>query len=184
MPDNPYVIGDAHANQLGYARFETKPAAWTGRRWDTGSGYERWRSYEYRPETSRVGKEDVYVSVHRLCAVAWLLPPDAPLSAMQNVDVHHNYHVEWANFGESSNFDEPGLALLEHGRHSEITQAELRAWGEDAKRQAAGEIDDDGVACVRCSETPDVACESPDWDGIACLECAKRLSDGATIEVL
>lgn len=178
MPEQPseYVVDDASPQRQDYASFETKPAAWTGTRWDTGAGYERWRSWEHRPETPRRGKEDVYVSVHRLAAVAWLLPRHAPLSALSGVDVHHESGVEWDN-------REGNLTLLDHGRHSEITQAELRAYGEDARRTVEDETPTDDDRCVECGTVADTLATSDDWDGSACLDCALELSDGATIEV-
>lgn len=63
------------------ARYETKPG-----------GYERWRSWEWRPHTSRQSKEGVYVYVHRLLAVA-MAPQQKPISdvltALDGKDVHH-----------------------------------------------------------------------------------------------
>lgn len=50
------------------ARFETKVGS------GSGAGYERWRSYEYRPSTDPDGKEDVYVAHHRLLAVVECYP--------------------------------------------------------------------------------------------------------------
>lgn len=185
MPEQPpeYVVDDARPQRQDYASFETKPAAWTGTRWDTGAGYERWRSWEYRPETPRRGKEDVYVSVHRLAAVAWLLPRHVPLSALAGVDVHHNAPEVDGDRGVPWDNREDAIELLGHGRHSEITQAELRAYGEDARRAVEDEPATDDDRCAECGAVADTLATSDDWDGSACLDCALELSDGAAIEV-
>lgn len=147
----------------------------------TGGGYARIRSTEWREHTSRRAAEDVYVSVHRLAAVAWLLPDgvlgeDVHLSDLEGKDVHHTLGMPSAN-------GEGWLELHDHGTHSSITQTEMRAYGEDAKRRVDDDSTDDD-RCVRCDAELNTVCRSPDWNGNACPECAKRLSDGAAIEVV
>lgn len=162
-----------------HARFETKPGD------GTGAGYERWRSYEWRPETPRQAKEDVYVSVHRLAAVSWCYPDEMAVSEilahLDGKDVHHRSGIPYDN-------REGNLAVRDHGRHSEITQAQMRAFAEDAKRSLGGSSPDgtptaheDG--CDRCGQPADVLATSEDWTGEYCLDCATDASDGAAIEV-
>lgn len=180
MSEN-YVRGETYA-QSDRPTFEFKASS-PG---STGGGYPRIRSTEWRDHTSRRASEDVYVSVHRLAAVAWHLPDgtlgdDVRLADLDGYDVHHTLGMPSAN-GEDL------TELLEHGGHSSVTNAQVRAWGEDAKESAddAGEVatePDDGT-CVDCGDELDTACRSPDWDGLACPECAGRLSDGAAIEVV
>ena len=184
---NPYVLGPATYRKL--PRVETKPSSVYadyesgGRRKvrrDTGGGYERVRSYEHDPTKPGDRKRDVYVSIHRLCAVAWLLPEDAPLSVLDGMDVHHTTGVEWANFGDSPNFEEPGLQLLEHGRHSEVTQAQMRAWAETSKEQA--EADPEPEGCHACGATDANLWTSPDFDGERCTACAMDAADGGALQ--
>lgn len=199
MASASYTLGPTPPGTKPTATFETKPTPtlWDRRtpgggrrsRYDTGGGYERWRSFEPDPTTPGDRKRDVYAAVHRLCAVAWLLPEDAPLSAMEGVDVHHELGVEWANIGESPNFadDYPDgcLTLMEHGRHSEVTRGQMRAWAESAKEEARaverGEPQID--TCDGCGEPAETLCTSADFDGERCVECAKRASKGAPIQV-
>ncbi|QHS17220.1 HNH endonuclease [haloarchaeon 3A1-DGR] len=93
------------------ARFETKPGS------DSGSGYERWRSYERRPSTDVAGKEDVYVAHHRLLAVVECYPSSMSLEAilrdLDGKDVHHANGVKWDN--RPSNI-EP----IDHGEHAAL----------------------------------------------------------------
>ena len=100
------------------ARFETKPGS------GTGSGYERWRSYEDRPSTDIEGKEDVYVAHHRLLAVVECYAASTPLWAiladLDGKDVHHKNGVKWDN--RPSNI-EP----IEHGAHSALHGSEAAA---------------------------------------------------------
>lgn len=180
MSDRPhrYVVGAASPQRDATASFEFK-APDPDR---TGGGYPRWRAWEYRPETPGDRKEDVYVAVHRLAAVAWLLPDgtlgeDVHLAELDGVDVHHELGMPAANV-------EDELALVEHGTHSEVTQAQMRAWGEDAKRTVADDGPADEERCEHCGAAADVRCRSPDWDGAVCMGCAQRLSEDAPIEVL
>jgi len=93
------------------ARFETKAGS------GTGAGYERWRSWEYRPSTECDGKEDVYVAHHRLLAVVECYAASTPLWAiladLDGKDVHHENELKWDN--RPSN-----LEVVEHGEHSRM----------------------------------------------------------------
>lgn len=194
-----YQLGPPHANTQGYASFETKPPAYfrDGSR-DTGSGYERWRSTELRPSTARQGKEDVYVSVHRLAAIAWCYPDDMAvgeiLQHLDGRDIHHTTEVEWANFGDSPNFPEMGLQVVGHGTHSEVTKAQMRAFAEDAKRQAdasrseqvvAGDTTDGDGECAGCGRGDGSRATTDSLTGEYCLECVReRAAEGDVIEVL
>lgn len=192
-PPSAYTLGPATYRKL--PRVETKPSSVYadyesgGRRKvrrDTGGGYERVRSYEPDPTKPGDRKRDVYVSIHRLCAVAWLLPEDAPLSVLDGMDVHHTTGVEWANFGDSPNFEETGLELMEHGRHSEITRDQMLAWAKDAEReverqerQPLGGVD----KCDSCGAEGDVSLwTSPDFDGERCTACAMDAADGGALQ--
>jgi len=188
-----HVLGPASAQRSDTATFEFKApdSSDSGGR---GGGYPRWRSWEARPHTSRQSKEDVYVPVHRLCAVAWLFPGDWTAAdildsgELVGADVHHDAGMPAVTVESGGPNDVPGLLLADHGTHSEITQAEMRAYGADAKRDAEASRET-GVSgspdrCDNCDTETDVFAESPDWRGRYCLACAKRESDGATIEIL
>jgi len=188
MPDaGDYVVGDAPAQQSPVASFEFKAASPDS----TGGGYPRWRSYERRPHTARRGKEDVYVPVHRLAAVAWLFPDDWTAEQILDsghlvgADVHHELGLPAANL-------EDHLALLDHGRHSEVTQAQMRAWAADAQAAAHGGRDGEGDTsrsdknrvCGDCGDESETLCESGDFEGRLCPACARRAVDDAVIEVV
>lgn len=168
-----YGLGPSRAVQQ-FARFETKRGS------GSGAGYERWRSWEYRPHTPRDGKQDVFVPHHRLLAVVACYPEDMPvgevLAHLKGRDVHHKSGVEWDNRPDN-------LAVREHGTHAEITQAQMRAWAEDARDRATGPPTFDQDRCDNCGDEADVLASSSDFDGEVCIACAKRLSDGAPIEV-
>lgn len=200
-----YTLGPSRYRKL--LRPQTKPSPVTSERrtsdgklrvgHDTGGGYERFRSIEFVPDSPTPGTEDVYAAHHRLLAVAWLFPDSMSigeiLAELDGRDVHHTTGVEWANFGESPNFDgddlpfsngtNAGLELLDHGTHSEVTQAQMRAWGEDAKRQARDDTPTDDDRCGRCDTTDGSLWQCDDFDGVRCIECAKRDSDGSPLEV-
>lgn len=90
------------STRLPYARFETR--APDG--YDNG-GYERWRSYEFVESEGR--RKDVYVSVHRLAAVAW--------GIIDGLDderhVHHSISHPFLNTEDNLVAVEPD----EHGAH-------------------------------------------------------------------
>jgi len=96
------------------ARFETKAGA------RSGTGYERWRSYELRPSTATDGKEDVYVAHHRLLAVVEWYPSTMPLEAilrdLDGKDVHHRNGIKWDN--RPSN-----LEPIDHSEHAKLHAA-------------------------------------------------------------
>lgn len=166
--DGAYTYGEPHPQTQSYATHYTKPAS-DGY---TGGGYELWRSVERRPETPTRGKEDVYVAVHRLTAVAACYPDDMPLpdvlDDLREKDVHHESGVPWDN--RPSN-----LSVVTHGRHSEITNTKRRAWAEDAKRDAEETPPDpDADECDGCGEaTTDALARSDEWDGEWCIECVQ-----------
>lgn len=181
-----YVVGTPHPQTQGYASFEYKAHA-PG---NTGGGYPRWRSTEWRPHTAARDKEDVYVPVHRLCAVAWCLPDgtlgdDVRLSDLDGVDVHHNLGMPAANVDPASpNFDpDDALEVVDHGTHAERTQAQVRAWAEDAKRSARDDGPTDDDRCGRCGAADGSLWACDDYEGVRCTECAKVDSDGAALEV-
>lgn len=199
-----YVVGTPHPNTHTHPNVSTKPSPVISERWtdggitvrnDTGGGYERARSTEYRPHTSRRGKEDVYASIHRLCAVAWCFPDGTTAEDidMAGMDVHHTTGVEWANFGDSPNFQDPdgvtgdgevakpGIEVLGHAEHSSVTQSQMRAWGEDAKRTVERGSEPD--RCPECDAEPETWATSPAVDRYECLRCVTRKTDGGAIEV-
>lgn len=191
MPDPPEYVTGASTYRSPHVRLETKP--WTVRRefwdgdgyravWNSGGGYERFRSWEYRPETPRDGKEDVYVYHHRLLAVAWLFPDgwtaEDILAELARRDVHHSAPEIDADTGIKWDNREACLHLRDHGRHGEITQAQMRAWAEDSKRDAYADPEPDG--CSDCGEDAPLWV-SPDFDGERCLDCALAANDGATL---
>jgi len=174
-----YSYGPTHPNQQPYATFETKPSPPEY----TGGGYEHWRSYEWRPHTARQSKESSYVSHHRLLSVVACYDADRPLDEvladLRGKDVHHQSGVAWDNRPDN-------LAVLDHGEHSSVTQSQVRAWGEDAKREAAdaqqARVTEPGT-CPSCGEEMDIECTSAGFDGSRCVECAKQECDGETINV-
>jgi len=189
VTESPYVIDEAHPNTQGWATFETKPRTWLGSCWDSGSGYEHWRSYEERPHTSRRGKEDVYASHHRLLAVVACYSLETPISDvledLREKDVHHNAPEVKDDAGFPFDNRPSVLEVESHRRHAERTQSQMRAWAEDAKQQASepaasGAGDD---ACPGCGrEDVGVDATSPGFDGARCIECAMEECNGHRIE--
>lgn len=176
-----YVAGTPAPNQKGHATFETKGGD------GSGAGYERWRSTEWRPHTARQAKEDVYVPVHRLLAVVACYPEDMAiediLEHMADKDVHHrapeaegDRGIKWDNRPDS-------LVVIDHGRHSEITRAEMKAWAEDAKRATQqSSIEENAETCAVCDESGTLA-TIPGESGAFCLDCARDVADGRPIEL-
>jgi len=173
-----YVRGPSRATKR-YATFETKSSAPT----HTGGGYERWRSTEVRPETPRRGAQDAFVTVHRLTAVVACYDIQTPLTDvltdLREKDVHHLNGVPWDN-------SHGNLETVAHGRHSEITQAQQRAWAEDKKREMQERENEPLTGTDRCDNcgTEGVTLATSDgFSGEYCLPCAKAHSDGNTINV-
>lgn len=174
--DDPteYVRGETYARR-SIPRFEFKPSA-TGY---TGGGYARVRSTERRESTPGDGTDDVFVSVHRLAAVAWHLPDgtlgeDVRLSLLDGCDVHHTQPDTPEDVpGMPAANGEGWTMLTDHGRHSAITQSQMRAWGEDARRAVAGDGGDrGGGGCPDCGgEVDGDGAAVGDAEGL-CLDCA------------
>lgn len=186
--DCPYVIAPADPRQKRCATFQqAKPGS------GSGAGYERHRSKEWRPHTSRQSKEDVYVSHHRLLYLLSdeliELPTGEALEALDGCDVHHRNGVKWDNRLERREYeDEPhtpesNFELLDHGEHSSVTQSQMRAYAEDAKRAAKDPVEpaiadggDSAVTCPRCGAELDgeyMIGERPDGSE-ACVHCMKQ----------
>lgn len=186
-----YVLGDAPYQRQDHATFETKPPAYFNGRWDSGAGYERWRSTEERPHTPTRGKEAVYVSHHRLLAVIACYPIDMPISEildhMHGRDVHHNCPDIEENRGIPWDNRHDGLEVLGHGEHSSITQAEQRAWAEDAKQRALSDAQppgsEGGERCRRCGDEDGPLATSDGFEGTRCLDCATEEANGKPISV-
>jgi hypothetical protein len=182
-PSNKYVRGPSNTRNA-FARYETKPSTAD----TTGGGYPRWRSWEHNPTTPRRGKEDVYVSVHRLLAVVACYPSETPLcdvlDDLHGRDVHHNA----PELPEDAGFpmdNRPGaLEVLDHADHSSVTQSAMRAHAEDAKQAARDPVHATGNgSCPGCGrDDVDVDATSPGFDGRRCLECAMDECDGHQIE--
>jgi len=184
--DPAYVRGPTGPQVHRTPTFEFKAATPGG----TGGGYPRVRSTERRPHTARQGREGVAVSIHRLCALAWLVPDEMTAAdvlaadLLAGHDVHHTLGMPSANL-------ESHLQLVEHGSHSEVTQAEMRAWAADSKR-TAGVVDgspqasgrDASRVCARCGAESETLCTWAGTEDRYCPECAAREADGATIEVV
>lgn len=167
-------------------RFEFKP----GSPDHSGGGYPRIRSTERRPHTAADGAEDVFVSVHRLCAVAWLFPDGMTAAdilsgdGLRGYDVHHESGVPCEN-------TEANLQLLTHDRHSEVTQAEMRAWAADARAaverdgsEGDGSADTSDGVCAHCGAESDTLCIYPGVTESVCPECAAEADPDGPIEVV
>ena len=180
---NPYVVAEADPRRKPHATLETKPSVCGY----TGGGYEHWRSAERRPHTPAQASEDVYASHHRLLAVVACYPLEWPLEDvlddLREKDVHHESGVPWDNRPDN-------LEVLRHGRHSEITQTQRRAWAADRKREVqqseqqplAG--DGDSGFCDRCGDDSETLAECDAWPGERrCLECATATANGREIRL-
>lgn len=171
--DCPYVLGESYARR-DTPRFEFKPGA-TGY---TGGGYARVRSREKRDDTPGSGTDDVFVSIHRLMAVVHCYSEDLPLAEIQRrmigTDVHHTLGMPSANIPDE-------LDAREHGEHTEITNAQRRAWAEDAKRSR----DDPTRDAETCTAQ---GCDREVKARVAgeryCLECATANANGEKIEIV
>lgn len=184
MGDREHVLGPTYSRRRT-PRFEFKPSSTNY----TGGGYARIRTSERRETTAGDGADDVFVSIHRLCAVAWYdsladAPEDVTAAdilrsgELAGMDVHHTLGMPSAN-GEDL------LEIIDHGGHSEVTQAQKRAWGEDAKQQVFEFSEDDVLdwTCDNCGERdPEVHCRVSDMD--VCLDCSTVLADGSPIEII
>ena len=180
-----YVRGDTYARRPR-PTFEFKPSA-TGY---TGGGYARVRSRERRDHTPGDGTDDVFVAIHRLAAVAWHLPDgtlgdDVRLADLDGFDVHHT-HPDSDDRGMPASNGERWTELVGHGRHSEITQRQRRAWAEDRKRDVSEQqgLGDETPDCERCHDADAEASVVGD-DRELCLACASAVAEatGATVEL-
>lgn len=173
--ENRYVRGATYARSET-PTFEYKAGA-TGY---SGGGYPRVRSNERREHTPGDGTDDVFVSIHRLAAVAWCYGEEWSVSEiladLGDKDVHHQLEMPSANLSDE-------IAVVEHARHSEITQAQRRAWAADTKREV--EREQQGIP----EATPTCECGSDAEATVAgdeyCLECAmqKARNTELTIEM-
>lgn len=178
-----YVRGPTYARRER-PRFEFKPSA-TGY---TGGGYARVRSTEYRDHTPGDGTDDVFVSIHRLAAVAWHLPDgtlgaDVRLADLAGMDAHHTQPDSDARGMPAAN-GEDWTELVSHNPHSEITQSKRRAWAEDEKRRQTTVDEATPEVCEKCNDAEAEASVVGDGREL-CLGCATRLADatGATVEL-
>lgn len=172
MPEGcPYVVGDTYARR-NVPRFEFKSGA-TGY---TGGGYPRVRSCERGPESGH-GSNDVFVSIHRLIAVARCYPDDWTVAEIQEdmigKDVHHKLGMPSANVPAE-------LEVRDHGDHSGITQAQRRAWAEDAKRERQQTFDEPTCSASGCDAEVKAAVGGERY----CLECATEHAGGETVEIV
>lgn len=173
------------------AYFETKPPNPPVKGSGRSQGYERWRSWELRPDKFGERKGEVYVYVHRLAAVAWKFDEygygdecdmAGLLEELDGTDIHHEAPEAPGKPGVPWDNREESLHARSHGRHSEITQAQQRAWAETAKERAFGEPEPD--RCPECHEPIEMECSIAAVDSPVCLDCAISLSDDERIEVL
>jgi hypothetical protein len=179
-----HVRGPTYARR-DTPRFEYKPSA-TGY---TGGGYPRVRSCERRDHTPGDGTDDVFVSIHRLAAVAWHLPDgtlgrDVFLSDLDGFDVHHT-QPDADKRGMPAANGEAWTELVSHGRHSEITQTQRRAWAEDKKEQVTGQQTlSEPETCERCGKA-DAEASVAGEDRELCIPCASAVAEasGATVEL-
>lgn len=185
-PETEYVLGPARWRKV--ARLETKPVG--GHR---SGGYERFRSYEYRPETPG-GKEDVYVYHHRLLALLHPELVDEPIeraaAKLSNREVHHKNGLKWDNRLERREADgESNLELLTKSEHSQktISDQQQLAFAKDQKRRVEREEQlPPGVErCGGCGEETDrdSLATSSAFEGRRCIDCAIESTDGETIEL-
>ena len=159
---------------------------------NTGGGYEHFRT--------TVDGEQVYASHHRLLSIAWNIPHathGSPLleegnregvidtSEMADLDVHHaapELPEEESNLTLGWDNREDCLTYVEHGIHSGMTQANKRAYAEDAKRLRDGqETLEDEPTCDRCGDPVKATVGETDY----CIEHAKKRAKqtGETVEI-
>jgi hypothetical protein len=174
MPDEQppkHVLGETYSRKQT-PTFEFKASS-TGY---TGGGYARVRSNERRADKPGDGTHDVFASIHRLMAVVHCYPADKPLAEIQNHmvgrDVHHTLRMPSANLPDE-------LEVRGHGEHSEITQADRRAWAEDEKRakQEAEQQRVSGDVCDECGDADDVLASVENIDGQFCVPCATEKAE-------
>jgi len=185
-----YVVGPTYARR-DTPRFEFK----AGSPDHTGGGYPRLRSTERRPHTPGDGADDVFVPVHRLAAVAWHLPDgtlgeDVHLSALSGADIHHT-QPDRDRRGMPAANGEAWTEMLDHGDHSEVTQAEMRAWAADAREAVESDTDatqgtaeDSSRVCAACGAESDTLCIYRGVTEAVCPECAAAADPDGPIEVV
>lgn len=163
---------------------------------DSGGGYERIRTSERVASDPRERAVDVQFYHHRLLAIAWnidyedtgesILPEGyeglVDPAILEGDDVHHR--APEAAFERSIPWDnrEACLVAIDHATHAGLTNAEERAYAEDAKRVRDGQVTLE-AGCDGCGA------EDPEWtiaesDAEYCLDCATEHADGRTIEAL
>lgn len=170
---NSYVRGPTYARS-DTPTFEYKAGA-TGY---SGGGYPRVRSSERRAHTPGDGTDDVFVPIHRLAAVVWCYDADRPIESvladLSTKDVHHELGMPAANCPDA-------VEVVEHARHAEITQAQRRAWAEDAKREVEREQQAALTATPTCDCGADAEATVAGTD--YCLECAMETARGTELTI-
>lgn len=173
-----YVVGDSNWRKPPSLQF--KPAAYYNGSWDSGAGYARFRSTEHDPTKPGDRKTDVYVNHHRLLAVVACYPDDMAmrdiLDHLDGRDVHHKSGMKCDNRPDN-------LEVTDHGGHSAITQAQMRAYAEDAKRSAESFEDHAADECSACGDSEATLATSTGFEGVRCLSCATAAADGNPIEL-
>jgi len=187
-----YVRGASSARS--HARLETKPTCGPS---DTGGGYEHVRTREYDDSDPREGRIDVYVSHHRLLAVAWNVTHSVDgeplfddeltgvvdMTALDGIDIHHNAPEADADRGVPWDNREATLSWVGHAEHSGLTNAAKRAYAEDAKRVRDGEVSLESAAtCAECDAEIAAAVAGERYCLDHATAAAKRT--GETVKVL
>ena len=155
-----HVRGPTRARK--HARLETRH----GGPGESGRGYERIRTQERVESDPRDTAVDVEMLHHRLLAVAWDIDDCLPAAdasglidpaLLDGLDVHHDASDDIpdsdAERGVEWDSREAVLNVIDHGRHSGLTNTAKRAYAEDAKRVRDGDVTlPTGGGCVECGE--------------------------------
>jgi hypothetical protein len=154
-----HVRGPSRARK--HAVVATRP---TNHPHDSAGGYERVRTTERVESDARKGPVDVYLAHHRALAIAWDVGACLPsadfegvvdLSILDGLDVHHDAPEADAERGVEWDNREACLSVIDHDDHAALTNAERRAYAEDAKRLRDSETTPTAKAgCVECGDDP------------------------------